>query len=186
MKRLVAISSLFAALCALALVPAPGFARDRAAFTHPRCGSLVENRQNFGVSLDVRDMDRDGSYWVAIASATGHDDTWDRVKELYDEERLRDPEMLELISQWQIDLVWPKFFVPTSPHQGRVFDGGVNPLRGLDPQPMILVLLEVDDALEEYFRTWFRQGAAGGGYPGIPASSFTEDMIVARCEIFFP
>lgn len=186
MKRQLAISSFFAASCAMALVAAPGFAGGGAAFTTPRSGSLVEHRQDFKVSLEIQDMDRDGSYWVAIASVTGHDDTWDRVKELYDQGKLRDPEMLELISQWQIDLLWPKFYVPKSPFQGRVFDGGTNPLRGLDPQPMILVLLKVDDALEEDFRTWFRQGAAGAGYPGIPALRFSEDMFVARCEIFFP
>ncbi len=185
MTRHIAISLLAAALGALTFQTAPGFANE-AAFTSPRAGIMIENRQDFEVSLEIPRMDLKGSYWVAIASVKGHDDDWELVNELYREGKHRDPEMLELISRWQIDLVWPKFFVPKSPYRGRVFDGGQNPLRGLEPQPMILVVLKVDDALEEDFRTWFRRGAAGEGYPGIPDYSFAEDMVIARCPIFFP
>ncbi len=185
MTRHVTISLLITALGALTLQTAPGFASG-SAFTSPRAGITIENRQDFEVSLEISRMDLKGSYWVAIASVKGDDDDRDRVNELYDEGKNRDPEMLELISRWQIDLVWPKFFVPKSPYRGRVFDGGQNPLLGLEPQPMILVVLKVDDALEEDFRSWFRRGAAGEGYPGIEAYRFTEDMVIARSEIFFP
>ncbi len=181
MKRHVAILLLISALGALT----PGFASE-AAFTSPRAGLSIENRLDFEVTLEIPSMDLRDSYWVALASVEGYENDWERVNELYREGRHRSVEMLDLISKWQIDQVWPKFYVPMSPYRGRVFDGGQNPMRGLEPQPMILVVLRVDDALEKDIRDWFRRGAVGEGYPGFSESRFGDDMFLARCEIFFP
>jgi hypothetical protein len=163
-------------------------------FTAPRKGDTVTNRKDFGVSIEIDDFDKTtGHYWVAIASVTGAAN-WERVLELYKKSggksdeaaKAVQEEMKTLINGWKIDQVWPKFYVPLNPYQGRVFDGGQNPLYGLEPQPMILLILKVDDPLHNYIRKWFSDGAAGKGYPGIPAASFTENMMLARCEIFFP
>ncbi len=175
-------------LAALIAGSLAAYAAGQAAFTSPRKGSIIENRQDFSVSIDIRDLDPDASYWVAIASVRGHDDTWDRVRELFDQGEQRSAEMADLVSAWDIDLLWPKYYVPKSklPYHGQVFDGGSNPLHGLEPQPMVLVLLEVDDALEDRFRAWFQRGSQGAGYPGIPFSVLRQEMVIARCEIFFP
>jgi hypothetical protein len=163
-------------------------------FTTPRKGDTIENRQDFIVSLTIDKFDKTtGHYWVAIATVT-RSTNWERVLELYkksgsksgDAVREEQEEMKNLIAEWKIDQVWPKFYVPVSPYQGRVFDGGQNPMKGIDPQPMILLILKVDDTLQDYFRGWFQAGEAGKGYPGIPVSRFSQTMILARCEIFFP
>jgi len=59
-------------------------------------------------------------------------------------------------------------------------------LEGLEPQPMILLILKVDDSLNNYFKQWFREGSKGKGYPGIPVSKLSKRMVLDRCEIFFP
>lgn len=164
---------------------------QRAAFTTPSRGSVVDNRRDFKVAVQIDNFESGGHYWVAIASVTGHAETWNRVLELYRQLRggrdtSKAAELVKLIGRWQGDLFWPKFFVPESPYEGRVFDGGSNPLHGLEPQPMILLLLKVDDRLQAYFRNWLREGSAGKGYPGIPASRLGKAMILARAEIFFP
>ena len=163
-------------------------------FTTPRKGDTIESRQDFVVSLEIDKFDNTtGHYWVAIASVTGAAN-WEKVIELYKKSagksgevaKAGQEEMKKLIGEWKIDQVWPKFYVPVSPYQGRVFDGGQNPMKGFEPQPMILLILKVDDTLQNYFRTWFQAGEAGKGYPGIPVSRFSQNMILARCEIFFP
>ncbi len=176
---------LLALLSSVAVPDAEG--QQRAAFTMPRKGSVVQNRRDFPVSVQIDNFEPSGYYWVAIGSVSGHAETWDQVLELY---RARDAskggKLLKLIGGWQVDLFWPKFLVPKSPYEGKVFDGGSNPLHGVEPQPMILLLLKVDDPLQTYFRRWLREGSAGKGYPGIPASRLGKDMTLARTEIFFP
>jgi hypothetical protein len=160
-------------------------------FTSPQKGDTIGNRKNFVVSLDIDDFDKTtGHHWVAIASVTGHNNKWDRVLELYrkskGEHNAARKEMNKLISEWRINQFWPKFFVPEESYEGNVFDGGKNPLQGLEPQPMILLIIKVDDKLQKNFRQWFRRGSEGKGYPGFPASILSGNMILARCEIFFP
>ena len=172
-----------------------GMAQDEteelAAFTSRISGETIKHRKDFPVSVDIRDFDDSGNYWVAIASVSGHDKTWELVLKLRKQLQKKDDEkkkaeLQQLISEWPIDQFWPKFYVPESPYQSKVYDGGTNPLKGLEPQPMVLLILEVDDSLQSFFRRWFRDGAAGKGYPGIPVSRLGENMILARCEIFFP
>ncbi len=164
---------------------------QEAFFTTPRRGAIIENRQDFSVAVQIEDTDPRGYYWVALASVSVNRETWKRVVELFNQINSgsgydASSEMQRLLNEWAIDLFWPKFYIPKSPYQGRVFDGGTNPLHGLEPQPMILLVLKVDDALQNYFRNWLRSGTAGRGYPGIPASRLGRDMVLERCEIFFP
>ncbi len=192
MKRATVRISLVIVLLSF-ISPVHGIAQDvpRAAFTAPENGETIVNRKEFPVSLEIAEFSPGGKYWVAIASVKTHGGTWEEVVELYEElktgydESMRD-ELVRLIAEWDIDLYWPKFYVPENPYRSNVFDGGSNPLRGLEPQPMILLALNADDTLHRHFRRWLREGAAGQGYPGIPASSLGRDMILARCEIFFP
>ena len=164
---------------------------EETGFTLPQKGDTIKNRNDFVVSLEIGDFDKTtGHHWVAIASVIGHDKKWDRVLELYKESRdqrnAARKEMNKIISKWQINQFWPKFYIPERSYEGNVFDGGHNPLTGIDPQPMILLIIKVDDKLQNNFRRWFRRGSAGKGYPGFPAQILSENMILARCEIFFP
>lgn len=161
-----------------------------AAFTSHDNGSTVKNRKDFVVSVQIGNFDSTAHHWVAIASVTGHNSTWSRVLELYRGSRGNRGstaafEMKALISQWNIHKFWPKFYVPKSPYEGHVFDDGINPMQGLEPQPMVLLIIKVDDRLHEYFKKWFRQ-APQKGFPGIPCKMLSRGMILARCEIFFP
>ena len=165
--------------------------KKSAVITSPTSGKTIVHRKDFPVSVDIKNFDDSDNYWVAIASVSGHDDTWERVLELWEQLQKKDDEkkeaeLLKLISKWPIDQLWPKFYVPESPYQSKVFDGGSNPLKGLEPQPMVLLILKVDDSLQRFFKRWFRNGASGKGYPGIPVSKLRRNMILARSEIFFP
>jgi hypothetical protein len=173
----------------------PGFifnqGNERIGFTTPLKGDTIVNRKDFVVSLEISNFDKKtGHHWVAIASVTGHNKKWERVLGLYRESRGKHnaarTEMDKILSEWQIDQFWPKFYVPEKNYENRVFDGGSNPLKGLEPQPMILLIIKVDDRMQNNFRQWFKRGAAGNGYPGYPASILSENMVLARCEIFFP
>ena len=164
---------------------------ENAYISEPRRGDTIQNRRDFTVTVQIDGFDVSAYYWVAIASVKEHSETWDRILTLYDSlkkkpnDALRG-EMLKLMDKWQIDLFWPKYYVSTKLHEGRVFDGGSNPLHGLEPQPMILIVLKIDDTLQAFLRKWLRDSAAGKGYPGISASKLNKSMILARCEIFFP
>lgn len=163
----------------------------KAAFTTPQKGETIMNRGDFIVTLEISDFDRtSGFHWVAIASVTDYNKTWARVMELYEKSRDRygykaKGEMIKLISEWKIDIFWPKFYIPENPYLGHVYDNWQNPMKGLEPQPMILLILKVDDALHLYFKQFLRENLQKG-YPGISASKLAKNMILARCEIFFP
>lgn len=188
MKKINVLLTLTAACLFVTALPALTFAQG-GGFTSPRKGDTIENRKAFMVSLQINDFDKSGHYWVAIATVTGHDSTWKRVLELYKESRNGNraarSKIKALIGEWQIDQFWPKFYVSKSPYEDVVYDGGINPLRGLEPQPMILLILKVDDPLTDFFKKWFKEGPKKG-YPGIGASELGRGMVIARCEIFFP
>lgn len=160
-------------------------------FTFPRKGDTIDNRADFIVSMQIDNFDESGFHWVAIASVTGHDASWKRVLQLYkkskgtgDNEDEDKYDLVKLISKWKNLLFWPKFFIHESPYEGHVYDGGENPMHGLEPQPMILLIIKADDRLHEYFKNWLREGPSKG-FPGIKASILNENMILTRCEIFF-
>ncbi len=162
-----------------------GAAQAESTFTEPRNGETVGHRKSFTAAVDIEDYSSAGKYWVAIASVTGHERTWDRVLELREQvmtadDRAARSELIELIGDWPLDQFWPKFFVKSNPYKAQVFDGGTNPLS--EPQPMVLLLLKVDDSLQEYISGWFKDK----DYPGIPATRLRRGMILARSEIFFP
>ncbi len=109
-----------------------------AIFTMPRQGDTIQSREDFAVSVEINDFGPNGTYWVAIASVTGHEETWDRVLELrerikHSKDSAARSELSKLVEKWPITLFWPKFYVPENPYEGRIFDGGTNPLRGLEP-----------------------------------------------------
>lgn len=173
----------------------PGFifnqGSGKTGFTTPLKGDTIANRRDFVVSLEIGNFDKTtGHHWVAIASVTGHNNNWERVLELYsksrDKQNAARKELDELVSKWRINQFWPKFYVPEESCEDHVFDGGSNPLKGLEPQPMILIIIKVDDRLQDNFRQWFKRGSKGLGYPGFSASILSGNMILARCEIFFP
>ena len=175
-------------LIAFGLAPA---ATADAAFTKPQPGETIQTRARFDVIVEIPNKEAKSKHWVAIATVTGHGDTWDEVRELReafvasksDDDRKK---MLGLLADWEPLLLWPKFYVKESPMVGTVFDGGTNPMEGLVPVPMLLLLLEVDDTFHGYFQNWFTTGAERGFFEGIPADKLRPGMIIADCAIFFP
>lgn len=129
-----------------------------AAITEPPSGALITNRLDFpvGWSIDTFDNDRAANlhYWISVASIKDNNEP---------------------------DLHWPKFYVKTGQAQGRISDGGQNPLP--DPQSMLILLLRVDDATNQRFSAWLKRGSTEGGFPGLPIKT---SEIVARVPIRFP
>jgi hypothetical protein len=165
-------------------------ANGKTGFSSPLKGDTIVDRRGFVVSLEIGNFDNTtGYYWVAIASVTGHGEKWESVMQLYNESRNGQyearKEINKIISEWQIDQFWPKFYIPKNSYENHVFDGGSNPLSCIEPQPMILLIIKVDDKLHNKFIEWFKKGKAGHGFPGYSASILSDNMILARCEIFF-
>lgn len=153
MKWLAPFSIVLAVCCLAHVVPA----QADGMITFPSAGALIQNRLDFPVAWSIEKYDKDKSehlhYWVSIASVNEN-------KELA--------------------LHWPKFYVKSGQGQGRISDGGQNPFP--DPQPMVILLLRVDDAANQRFTAWLKRGPAEG-YPGLPIS---QSEIVARVPIVFP
>lgn len=131
-----------------------GAEHPSAVITEPRATALIKNRENFPVAGSIQGYDlvkkRRLHYWVSIATVTAG----------------------------KPDLHWPKFYVKEAHFKGRIFDGGQNPLP--EPQPMMVLLLLVDDATNQRFNRWLKGGAPYKGFP------VRQDEIVASVPIFFP
>lgn len=131
------------------------WAQVDARITDPQPNSLIKNRLHFPVSWAIANFDRDKNdgwhYWISIANVTDNGEP---------------------------DLQWPKFYVKKGQAVGRIFDGGQNPFP--DPQPMLILLLRVDDSTNQRFSAWLRQGAP---FPGLPVNP---REIAARVPIRFP
>ncbi|MBU0691738.1 hypothetical protein KKH18_07975 [bacterium] len=182
---------IMAAICDLSAAFGAEPENSKAVFLTPQRGSIIQNRRQFPAAVQLSEFKSESNYWIAIASVTGHDSTWDEIVTIHNRMLENDTNvppagLVELMKEWKPNLFWPKFAVPESPYESLVFDGGNNPLQGLEPQPMILLALDVDDSLHEFFKAWFRQGTEGKGYQGIPVSRLGKDMILGRCEIIFP
>jgi hypothetical protein len=159
---------------------------DNTLFLEPGKGTTILNRKNFPAKTQIDNMDENYHYWVAIASVKGHDSSWNKVLELRKdlENKEKKHQMLKLIGKWEVDLIWPKYYIKKNIYEGRVFDGGFNP--GNEPQPMILLVLKVDSKLNSEINKWFREGPRKG-FPGMEVEKIKHNMkILARCEIFFP
>jgi hypothetical protein len=159
---------------------------SKAIFLKPEKGKTIENRRNFPVKTQIYDYNANANYWVAIASVKGHKNSWKRVFELRQElnDKSKKSQMLKLISEWKINLVWPKYHIKKKVHTGQVYDGGVNPKS--EPQPMILLILKVDSKLNSDINEWLDEGPETG-YPGMKIENIRDNLqILARCEIFFP
>lgn len=159
-------------------------------FTVPEKGVTINNRQGFLAAIEINNFDiSSGFYWTAIASVKEiNDNDRNRILNLREqlnneEDSLKRGEMERLLGKWKIDLFWPKFNVKDEIYEGPIYDGGTNP-RSV-PQAMILLLLKVDDRLNNYFNDWFDNGPVNH-YPGIPVSVLGRNMVITRCEIFFP
>jgi hypothetical protein len=166
---------------------------QNALFTNIKKGETITNRESFPVAISIANFDNsNGYYWVAIASVKQIESIdWKNTILLYNEAKKTNDvdkknELIKKISKWKIDLFWPKFYVPKSNYHSDLYDGGHNPLTGLEPEPMILVIMKVDDSINESFKEWFNGSKSGKGYPGFPLSKFSENIILGRCEIFFP
>jgi len=158
-------------------------------FTSPSPGDTVKNRAKFKVSIQIDNFDPGSRYWVAIATVTGHSSSWGAAREWYNSAggtgKILGEEIKKIFAQWQIDQFWPKFYVSENPCVNDVYDGGSNPLKGIEPQPMILLILKVEDRMHNNFVKWLREGPEKG-YPGFSSSELESGIeVLARCEIFF-
>jgi hypothetical protein len=122
--------------------------------TYPQPNNLITKRSNFPVSWSIANFDSDRNgwhYWISIASVTDNGEP---------------------------DLQWPKFYVKEGKSKGQICDGGQNPFP--NPQPMLILLLRVDDSTNQRFSAWIKQGVP---FPGLPVNPRD---IVARVPIRFP
>jgi hypothetical protein len=139
MKRFMAVWALIVALVLgvvqIALAEAP-----QGEFTAPRANTLVTVRDTIPVAGSVANYASDRAakwhFWVSLATVNG-----------------------------QKNLVnhWPKFYIQNSPFKGMVYEGGFNPLP--TPQPVVLLILKVDEDVNQRFTQWLRDGPSKG-YPG--------------------
>lgn len=164
--------------------------QDGARFVTPEKGEMIINRKMFAAAVEIDGFDvSSGYYWTATASVKGlNKKERDRIlqlrKELMDkDDNKKITEMKKLLGRWEVDLFWPKFYVKEGLYESLIYDGGVNPKS--EPQAAILLLLKVDDKLNAYFNEWFDDGPEKG-YPGMSISILKKNMLLARCEIFFP
>jgi hypothetical protein len=167
-----------------------GFSQQSAKsfFTNISPGQLIENRKCFPASLQIDNFQpNSGHYWVAMASVKNNNNS-QRISELCNRSNQRTKEeqieFEKLIKLQEINQFWPKFYIKKSKTAQDVYDGGNNTSKF--PQPIILLIIRVDDALNSYIENWFKEGEAGKGYPGIPSSRLNSAKIISRCEIFFP
>lgn len=123
---------------------------EPAVFTDPAPGVTIRDRRDFPVSGSVADYDE---------SVAHHWHYW---------VSLVDPRTSEH---------WPKFYVKMARFSGHVYDRAENPYP--EPQPMIIVLLRVDDATNQLFARWLRQ-------PPWPPFPLDPSQIVALVPIVFP
>jgi hypothetical protein len=143
------------AVVVVALAAHPAWAQSL--ITEPHAGTLIVRRTSFPVAGVISSYDRDVAanfhYWISIASVT---------------------------DEGKVDLHWPKFYVKDGQFHGWLSDGGQNPFP--QPQPMLIVLLKVDDAANQRFVRWLQRGRSEG-YPGL---TLKHGEIVARVPIQFP
>ncbi len=160
----------------------------RAEIMSPEKGEIIENRSAFPVVVEIPNFDSNGNYWMAIATVKNYAGTKDRVLSILNSKTGQDEEAKEelvtIIANWKINQFWPKFVVKNGSDWGDVYDGGRNPRR--EPQPMILLLVKVSDALNQRFSNWLTDCEEGKACKGIPGVMLKENMIVSRTEIFFP
>jgi len=163
---------------------------DGARFVTPEKGEMIINRKIFAAAVEIDGFDvSSGYYWTATASVKGlNKKERDRILQLRKELMGKDDnkkrtEMKKLLRRWEVDIFWPKFCVKEGSYESPIYDGGVNPTS--EPQAMVLLLLKVDDKLNAYFNEWFDEGPENG-YPGMSTSILQKNMLLARCEIFFP
>ena len=163
---------------------------DGAGFVKPEKGDMIMNRKSFAAAVEIDSFDASsGYYWTATASVKGlNKKERERILQLSKELMDRDDnkqrtEMQKLLGRWEVDLFWPKFHVKKGIYESLIYDGGVNPKS--EPQAAVLLLLKVDDKLNAYFNEWFDEGPEKG-YPAMSTSILKKNMLLARCEIFFP
>lgn len=153
-------------------------------------GQVVMQPSNFNVAYNIQDFDSDNAhYWMAIASVSNVEpeqinhvlDYTAELKKSWDDDL--EAKLHNLLSSWELNNFWPKYYIKNRVGQGDVYEGGNNPLP--IHKPMVLLILKVDDRLNNYFISWFNRGELDG-YPGISIDNLQDYMIVERCEILLP
>ena len=124
----------------------------------PQKNEAISLRAQFPVKVSIATYDQDVKsgwhYWVSLANV---DDKGNKVSH------------------------WPKFYVKSGDFTGTVYEGGFNPLP--ERQPMVVLLLKVDDPNNQLFIKWMRAGTATGSFPGL---TINPAQIVAEQPITLP
>ncbi len=127
---------------ALLLAGAPGQAASppRALITDPVANALLSTRAEIPVTVSIDNYQQEIAarwhFWVSLANVDGKGHKINH---------------------------WPKFYVKAPVYTGKAYEGGFNPLP--QPQPMVILLLKVDDATNQRFEQWMKDGPSKG-YPG--------------------
>lgn len=152
--------SLVALLIGLAMILSPQgllAGEPPAIIISPTNNALLPSRVNIPVSVTIQNYQQDTAanahYWVSFANV-------DR----------KGTKMQH----------WPKFYVKSDSYTGLAHDGSINPLP--TPQPMVILLLKVDDATNQRFTEWMLDGPTRG-YPGL---NINPRQIVAEQPIRLP
>ena len=128
---------------------------DGSQFVAPATGALIEERLDFAYAVSIPDFDESTAtgfhYWISLGLGA------------------------------EPGMHWPKTYVSPGRFEGRVSDGGSNPLPV--PQEMTLLLLQVDDATNQDYVNWLREGMNTGSYPGRP---LRPEQVAAEVLIRFP
>ncbi|MBI5843879.1 MAG: hypothetical protein HZB23_04320 [Deltaproteobacteria bacterium] len=192
MGKKLTVKTLMTAFCLLAACILATLAFAASSIVTPKPCELVANRNNFPVRVGVEGAEKGAQYWAAIATVQTDSRAWAETLELF--ERLKkNPKdkgvrssLEKAVKAWKPVQFWPKFLVSKSPHTYRLYDGGQNPLSGVEPQPMLILVVKVDQNLHERIKAWFRDGEKNK-WPGFSADDFAAQYeIVARTEIFLP
>lgn len=152
-------------------------AQNSVNFYSPTRGQIItENeRLDYPAALQILDYDPSFYYWVAI--------TLPFNVSISDENNILQNQKMQdlLFSKWQIGAFWPKFWAQDSIWEGRIYDGGKNPNKGVRHQPAILFVVKVDQRLNQKFTNYLN----GGVWQPIPKSELNGSVIVGRVEFFY-
>ena len=143
----------------------------------PNRADIIKVKTAFDVETNI-DNYSPGQYhyWVGIASVKNADSFMAGTLSTDRDLVLKDME------GWQLDLIWPKYYIRDNPNVSSLFEGGVNPSPFL--QPAFIVIIKADNQLSGFINNWFKV-ASTKNFPGIPASRFN-GAIISKLEVFFP
>ena len=185
--------SIFAMLAVVGLLTTVSStaAQQKFEITSPKLLQIVKNRGDFEVAYDTAPFKEGMKYVLGIATAQidSENKVWDKFLDDYgNTPGIKAPReaLKNWVADWQPYLFWPKFYVKNSDHrQGSVHDGVINPMEGIEPQPMILIILEIDKKLHKKNDDGLAMVRRERGILDFPPLISTAEKSSPNCRSFF-